>query len=116
MTGKIAKNQPYIFDICHLGQMAEIKGVGIEFAFEVSSLIFGGVENWNSDENLSNAAKKVGFDFDGVSTPENESDFYSVRYAEFVVPLVKAMQEQQKTIEELQATVRNLLKRIQSLE
>ena len=62
VTGKIAKNQPYIFDICHLGQMAQIKGVGIEFAFEVSSLIFGGVENWNSDENLSNAAKKVGLD------------------------------------------------------
>ena len=36
VTGKIAKNQPYIFDICHLGQMAQIKGVGIEFAFEVS--------------------------------------------------------------------------------
>jgi len=62
LTGKISKNQPYIFEICHLGQMAEIKGVGIEFAFEVSSLIFGGVENWNSDENLSNAAKKVGLD------------------------------------------------------
>ena len=62
VTGKIAKNQPYIFDICHLGQMAQIKGVGIEFAFEVSSLIFGGVENWNSDENLSSAAKKVGLD------------------------------------------------------
>ena len=62
VTGKISKNQPYIFDICHLGQMAQIKGVGIEFAFEVSSLIFGGKENWNSDENLSNAAKKVGLD------------------------------------------------------
>ena len=62
ITGKISKHQPYIFDICHLGQMAQIKGVGIEFAFEVSSLIFGGVENWNSDENLSSAAKKVGLD------------------------------------------------------
>ena len=62
MTGKISNHQPYIFDICHLGQMAQIKGVGIEFAFEVSSLIFGGVENWNADENLSKAAKKVGLD------------------------------------------------------
>ena len=62
MTGKISSHQPYIFDICHLGQMAQIKGVGIEFAFEVSSLIFGGVENWNTDENLSKAAKKVGLD------------------------------------------------------
>ena len=62
MTGKISSHQPYIFDICHLGQMAQIKGVGMEFAFEVSSLIFGGVENWNTDENLSEAAKKVGLD------------------------------------------------------
>ena len=62
MTGKISSHQPYIFDICHLGQMAQMKGVGMEFAFEVSSLIFGGVENWNTDENLSEAAKKVGLD------------------------------------------------------
>ena len=62
MTGKISSHQPYIFDICHLGQMAQMKGVGMEFAFEVSSLIFGGVENWNTDENLSEAAKRVGLD------------------------------------------------------
>ena len=62
MTGKISSHQPYIFDICHLGQMAQMKGVGMEFAFEGSSLIFGGVENWNTDENLSEAAKKVGLD------------------------------------------------------
>ena len=62
MTGKISSHQPYIFDICHLGQMAQMKGVGMEFAFEVSSLIFGGVENWNNDENLSEAAKKAGLD------------------------------------------------------
>ena len=62
MTGKISSHQPYIFDICHLGQMAQMKGVGMEFVFEVSSLIFGGVENWNTDENLSEAAKKVGLD------------------------------------------------------
>ena len=62
LTGKISKEQPYIFDICHLGQMAQIKGVGMEFAFEVSSLIFGGTENWNSDENLSRAANNVGLD------------------------------------------------------
>ena len=62
ITGKISSHQPYIFDICHLGQMAQMKGVGMEFAFEVSSLIFGGVENWNTDENLSEAAKKVGLD------------------------------------------------------
>jgi trimeric autotransporter adhesin len=41
------------------------------------------------------AAKSVGFDFSGVDAPKNENDFYGLRYAEFVVPLVKAVQEQQ---------------------
>ena len=71
MTGKISSHQPYIFDICHLGQMAQMKGVGMEFAFEVSSLIFGGVENWNTDENLSEAAKKVGLDLNPLRESVN---------------------------------------------
>ena len=71
MTGKISSHQPYIFDICHLGQMAQMKGVGMEFAFEVSSLIFGGVENWNTDENLSEAAKKVGLDLNQLRESVN---------------------------------------------
>ena len=76
LTGKISKEQPYIFDICHLGQMAQIKGVGMEFAFEVSSLIFGGTENWNSDKNLSRSANNVGLDLgqlrESVSVHEEE--------------------------------------------
>ena len=71
MTGKISSHQPYIFEICHLGQMAQMKGVGMEFAFEVSSLIFGGVENWNTDENLSEAAKKVGLDLNQLRESVN---------------------------------------------
>ena len=71
MTGKISSHQPYIFDICHLGQMAQMKGVGMEFAFEVSSLIFGGVENWNTEENLSEAAKKVGLDLNQLRESVN---------------------------------------------
>ncbi len=71
MTGKISSHQPYIFDICHLGQMAQMKGVGMEFAFEVSSLIFGGVENWNTDENLSEAAKKVCLDLNQLRESVN---------------------------------------------
>ena len=71
MTGKISSHQPYIFDICHLGQMAQMKGVGMEVAFEVSSLRFGGVENWNTDENLTEAAKKVGLDLNQLRESVN---------------------------------------------
>lgn len=39
------------------------------------------------------AARQSGFDFSGVDAPKNEHDLYGLRYAEFVVPLVKAVQE-----------------------
>jgi trimeric autotransporter adhesin len=39
------------------------------------------------------AAAKIGYDFSGVDKPQNKDDFYGIRYAEFVVPLVKAVQE-----------------------
>lgn len=48
------------------------------------------------------AAAQSGFDFSGVSKPANEKDIYGLRYADFVVPIVKAVQEQQEIIENLQ--------------
>lgn len=44
-------------------------------------------------------AKKLGYDFSGIDAPKNENDFYGLRYGDFVVPLVKAVQEQQAIIE-----------------
>jgi hypothetical protein len=52
-------------------------------------------------QEVEEAAQKIGYDFSGVDAPKNENDFYGLRYAEFVVPLVKGMQEQQKLIETL---------------
>ena len=57
---------------------------------------------------------QINFDFSGVVIPENEDELYSLRYAEFVVPLVKAIQEQQLMIEDLKNEVealRTLLKK-----
>jgi len=44
-------------------------------------------------------AESLGYDFSGVDAPKNDKDFYGLRYAAFVVPLVKAVQEQQEYIE-----------------
>jgi len=38
-------------------------------------------------------ADDLGFEFSGVDAPKNKYDYYGLRYAEFVVPLVKAVQE-----------------------
>ena len=52
-------------------------------------------------QEVEQVAKELGYAFSGVDTPENETDHYGLRYAEFVVPLVKAMQEQQQIIRQL---------------
>ena len=54
-------------------------------------------------------SKELGYDFSGVDAPKNSTDFYGLRYAEFVVPLVKAVQEQNALLE-LQAIEIALLK------
>lgn len=72
-------------------------------------------------QEVEEAAKQIGFDFSGVDKPKNEKDFYGLRYAEFVVPLVKAVQEQQaiienqnKRIEELERKLEILMKNVNS--
>jgi trimeric autotransporter adhesin len=56
------------------------------------------------------AAKQSNYDFSGVIAPKNEEGLYSIRYAEFVVPLVKAIQEQQTIIDDQNKKIDNLLK------
>jgi hypothetical protein len=40
-------------------------------------------------------------EFSGLVAPKNEADFYSIRYSEFVVPLIKSVQEQSLEIDQL---------------
>ncbi|MCA8941774.1 MAG: hypothetical protein KDB80_04375, partial [Planctomycetes bacterium] len=59
-------------------------------------------------QDVDAAARAVGFEFSGVKVPEDPTtDTYGLRYAEFVVPLVRAVQEldakfriQQRTLDE----------------
>ena len=52
-------------------------------------------------QEVETAAQEIGYDFSGISLPSNDKDLYGLRYAEFVVPLVKAVQEQQVMIEDM---------------
>ena len=67
-------------------------------------------------QEVESAAKKIGYDFSGISLPSNNKDLYGLRYAEFVVPLVKAVQEQQEMIEELKAANKKLQERMDKME
>jgi hypothetical protein len=53
-------------------------------------------------QEVEQAANEVGYNFHGVDKPKNSTSHYGLRYAEFVVPMVKAIQEQQEQINALQ--------------
>ena len=62
--------------------------------------------------------KKSKYVFNGVDGPDNEKDPYAIRYEEFVVPLVKAVQElsaldeeQQKRIDKQQEQINQIVDR-----
>lgn len=76
LTGKISDQQPYIFNLCHLGQQAHLEGVGIELAFELSSLIFGTKSGWNEEHNMAQACSKVGLNLADlkIKVKQNEEE------------------------------------------
>ena len=68
-------------------------------------------------QEVEQAARECGFNFDGVNAPKDGNGNYGVAYSQFTVPLVKAVQElnqknimQQKRIEELEARLDKLEK------
>lgn len=62
-------------------------------------------------QEVERAAKELDYDFSGVDAPKNDKDLYGIRYADFVVPLVKAVQELSAENEAL----RNRLEKIEQL-
>ena len=67
-------------------------------------------------QEVEDAARENKFDFSGIDAPEHDKDFYGLRYAEFVVPLVKSVQELSKENETLKAELNNLHTEIQALK
>jgi 2-hydroxychromene-2-carboxylate isomerase len=55
-----APEQPHIHRLTRLGIVAAEQGRGIEFADEVSRVIWGGTANWHQGDHLANAAERAG--------------------------------------------------------
>jgi trimeric autotransporter adhesin len=67
-------------------------------------------------QEVEQAANEIGYDFSGVDKPQNEKCYYGLRYAEFTVPLVKAVQEQQEMIEDNNSQIDDLQKQVDQLK
>lgn len=67
-------------------------------------------------QDVEAAARHLGYIFSGVDAPKDSNGHYGLRYGDFVVPLVKAVQELSKENEELELTIRKLKERVTRLE
>ena len=66
-------------------------------------------------QEVEKAAIASGYNFNGIHKPENDNDNYSLAYSQFVVPLVKGMQEQQQMITKQQQEIEAMKKQIAEL-
>jgi hypothetical protein len=62
------------------------------------------------------AAKKLNYEFNGVDKPQDKDGLYGLRYEEFIMPLVKAVQELSKKNDEKDAKIEDLQKQIDELK
>lgn len=63
-------------------------------------------------QDVEKAANTIKYDFSSIMKPKNENQVYSLRFSNFVVSLIKAVQKQQAMIENHQKQITELVKRI----
>ncbi len=67
-------------------------------------------------QEVADAAIASGYDFSGVTTPRHDKELYTLSYEAFVVPLVKAVQEQQVIIAEQNKKISSFEQRLANME
>ncbi|MEL7546180.1 MAG: DsbA family protein [Pseudomonadota bacterium] len=61
-TFEVSDDQPYIYHLTGLGIEAQRRGKGVDLAYHVSHLIWGGEPNWNEGDKLAKAVEQAGLD------------------------------------------------------
>jgi hypothetical protein len=67
-------------------------------------------------QEVEKAAAVSGYDFSGIIKPVNARDHYSLSYESFVVPLVKAVQQQQEIIKAQQKQIDKIMGLLEKLQ
>jgi hypothetical protein len=67
-------------------------------------------------QEVENAANSTGYNFSGVIKPVKQGDHYSLSYDAFVVPLVKAVQEQQLVIDSQNKKIADLQQQLEEIK
>jgi hypothetical protein len=67
-------------------------------------------------QEVEKAADASGYDFSGIIKPKTDQDHYSLSYDAFVIPLVKAVQEQQQMIRDQNEKIAGLERELDELK
>ena len=112
----IKKLQPvtYYFDNDKLNEFTKTGVINNNNVYPVSYKGEKEIQTGFLAQDVEKAANELGYHFDGVRTPSNEKDHYSLAYSQFIMPLVKGMQEQQVIIEKQNATISEMKLTIES--
>lgn len=110
--------------------ISKLRPVTYRLSLEMQQAVLGVADNNNWDgkydieqqvqsgfiaQEVEQAAKELNYDFIGVAAPIGNRKLYSMQYSAFVVPLVKAVQEQQQIIEKQQQKIDELSLQVQAL-
>ncbi len=103
---KTVKGLDFIMKLEPVTYNLDVRGINAFLGMDSDTIMFKGKYDQEKirysgfiAQEVEKAANSVGYDFSGVDKPKNDKDYYGLRYSEFVVPLVKAVQEQQLMIE-----------------
>ncbi|WP_448530304.1 tail fiber domain-containing protein, partial [Raineya sp.] len=68
-------------------------------------------------QEVHQAMKESGYThFTGIDVPKNEKEVYSLRYVDFIMPMIKAIQEQQKLIENQKQEIAKMKAEIEAIK
>ncbi len=110
------KLEPVTYNL-NIHKLNEFKGIkdekDWEGKYDIEKVKFSGFVA----QDVEKAAIEIGYDFSGIDkSGVKDGDTYGLRYSDFTVPMVKAIQEQQMLIEELKKEIENLKKEMELLK
>ena len=98
----------YNFNVDRQNALQGVESENFEGKYDIEKIKFTGF----IAQEVEAAAKSVGYDFSGV---DNSGELLGLRYAEFTVPLVKAVQELTELLDERTARIEELEKTVKQL-
>lgn len=66
-------------------------------------------------QEVEELVKSLNVEFNGVDAPENGDDYYGIRYSQFVIPLVKSVQELNEKLEKENAELKARIEKLEEI-